>query len=445
MITVADIINVCKAKYLGKDINLNCENFNTDTREINKDDIYVGIKGEVYNGNNFYKEAFEKGAKICILDKDTIIEEKYQNFPILLVDNTIETIQKLANFKRKKYNIPVVAITGSVGKTSVKDMIYRVLSKKYNVLCNIGNKNNHIGVPLTILKLKDENAMILEMGMNHFGEIHKLSTMASPTIGVISTIGTAHIGNLGSRENILKAKLEILDGIENNGPLVINNDNDLLHTVKYQNLITTGIDNQSNYMAKNLNIDAFSSTFTIDDNTITIPIGSDAFVRNALLAYAVGKYLKVDDTDIKNALENMELTPHRLQKINTEKYTIIDDTYNASLDSIKNAAEILNRTNKRKVFIFADILELDEYGKQIHEEIGKIFIENKIDLLITVGSLSKYTNDIFKKENNNCYHFNNNKELIENIIPLLKEEDIILVKGSHSMNLIEVVEYLKRA
>lgn len=442
MIYVNDIINVCNGKCTNIDLNMECTDFSYDTRELKKDDIYVGIKGETLNGNKFYIDAINKGAKLCILDSDTIVEEKYKD-KIIFVDDTIEAIHKLAKYKREKYNIPVVAVTGSVGKTSVKDMIAAVLRKKYNVLCSVGNKNNHIGMPFTVLALKDHNALVVEMGMNHFGEIHTLTNIAKPTIGVITNIGTAHIGILGSRENILKAKLEILDGMDNNSYLIINNDNDLLQTVKYDNLITVGIDNQSDYMAKDISTDAFSSTFSIEDNYMTIPIGGECFIRNALLAYAVGRKLGISTYDIEDALENIILTPHRLEVIKNNDITIIDDTYNASLDSVKNAAELLNKVSSRKVFIFADILELDDYSEEIHKEIGKIFLENNIDLLLTVGSLTKYTHDVFKEKNKNCFHFNNNEELLKEINTLLKKDDIILIKGSHSMNLIEIVDYLK--
>lgn len=440
MITVKDIIKICNGEFLGDDLTIECKHFSNDTRTINKGDIYVGIKGEAFNGNNFYKEALKNGATLCILDNDTKIDNEKN---IILVNNTIEAIQKLAQYKRSLYNIPVVAVTGSVGKTSVRDMIHAVLKKKYNVLCNTGNKNNHIGVPLTILELDKHDAMIIEMGMNHLGEIHTLSNIAKPTIGVITNIGTAHIGNLGSRENILKAKLEILDGM-NNGYLVINNDNDLLNTIKYDNLITTGINNKSDYMAKNITIEAFSSTFSVEDNYMTIPIGGEAFISNSLLAYAVGRKLGINEYEIEDALKNITLTPHRLEKIETNKLTIIDDTYNASLDSVSNAANLLSKTNKRSVFIFADILELDTYGEKIHKEVGKLFVEKEIDVVITVGTLSKYTHDIVNSHNRCSYHFNTNNELLEKIDSILKKDDIVLIKGSHGMKLIEIVEYLKK-
>ena len=446
MIYIKDIINICDAKIVSNDLDLNmeCIHFCTDTRKINPGDIYVGIKGDNFNGNLFYKDAFSKGASLCILDNDTEISGEYKN--IILVDDTISCLQKLAKYKRSLYDIPVIAVTGSVGKTSVKDIIYSVVKSKYNVLCTTGNLNNHLGVPLTILEQNEHDALIVEMGMNHFGELHNLSQIASPTIGVITNIGTAHIGNLGSRENILKAKLEILDGI-NQDMLVINNDDDMLRTVKYDSLITVGIDNDSDYMAREIEDKIFSSSFYINDEYISIPVGSKAFVYNALFAYAVGIKLGITSDEIKEALKNFKLTPHRLEVVDTGKIKIIDDTYNASLDSVKNAVSLLSRVDNRKVFIFGDILELDEYGVDIHKEIGSYVLDSSIDVFICVGELSRYSYDAANDDGNNdgmkCYYFKDNRELLEDVMNILNDGDMVLVKGSHGMKLVDVVEYLR--
>ena len=442
MIYVRDIINICNGKLFCGDRDLECVNFCKDTREINKGDVYVGIKGDTFNGNNFYKEAIDKGASICILDSDTEIDREYLDNTIVLVDDTIKCIQELAKYKRSLYDIPVIAVTGSVGKTSVKDIIYSVLSSKYKVLSTKGNLNNHIGVPLTILGLKNEEVLIVEMGMNHFGELSTLSKIANPTLGVITNIGTAHIGNLGSRENILKAKLEILDGM-NNGCLVINNDNDMLRTVKYDNLITIGIDNDSDYMAYDITENAFSSEFYVNNKYIELPVGSRAFIYNALFAFAVGIKLGMTVDEVSDALKEFKLSPHRLELIKTSKFNIIDDTYNASLDSVKNSLELLSKVDGRKVFIFADILELDEYGKDIHTDVGNIVINNNIDVLVCVGNLSKYTYDVVDNNDKKCYYFEDNNKLLENIDEVLNDNDTILVKGSHGMKLINIVNYLK--
>ena len=232
-LTVKDIIECTNGKLIIGDENVLCKNFQRDTRLIKKDDVFLAFKGENFNGNLFWKKAFENGAKVAIVtelnEKDEELE-KYNDKAIIKVEDQIVALQQIATKKRELYgdNFPVIAVTGSVGKTSTKDALAGVLSKKYKVLKTQGNYNNDIGVPLTILSLQDEDVAVVEMGMNHLGEISRLSKIAKPSLAIITNIGTSHIGNLGSRENILKAKLEILDGMEK--PLIIvNKDNDVLH------------------------------------------------------------------------------------------------------------------------------------------------------------------------------------------------------------------------
>ena len=441
MIYVRDIIRLCYGELISGNENIECINFINDTRVLNKGDVFVGIKGETFNGNSFYKDAIKKGASVCLLDDKSVLDGEFGKATIILVSDSIKAIQELAKYKRSLYNIPVIAVTGSVGKTSVKDMVNAVVSSHLKTLCTKGNMNNHIGVPLTILGLKDHEALIVEMGMNHLGEIHVLSNIAKPTLAIITNIGTAHIGNLGSRENILKAKMEIADGL--NGPLIINNDNDMLRTVKYDKLITIGIDNNSDYMAHNIDDKVFSSNFYIGNEYISLPVGSKAFVYNALFAYAVGKKLNISNDKIVNALETFKLTPHRLELIEHKDYRIIDDTYNASLDSVNNALEMLGKIKGRKVFIFGDILELDNYAEEIHKKIGEIVINNKIDVLITVGENAYHTYSIAYDAGIESYHYKNNDEMLKEIDRIIDIGDTILVKGSHGMNLTQIVEHLK--
>ena len=444
MIYVKDLIEVCNGKLLCGDLNLPLNNFSKDTRLINKDDVYIGIKGESFDGNNFYKDAFDKGASVCILDNIDEVDDNYKDKTIVKVEDTIKAIGLLAKYKKSLYNIPVVAVTGSVGKTSTKDMIAAVLSTEYKVLKTEANYNNHIGLPLTILKLTDEDILVVEMGMNHFGEISYLTDIAKPTIGVITNVGTAHIGNLGSRENIMKAKLEIVEGL--NGPLIINNDNDIMHNnldyIKSLNqVITIGIDNESDYMAKDID----NGTFVVENNKITSPINNTAFIYNTLVAYVIGKLCNVSISNIQNGIKNMQFTSNRLEFKKTKNgVIIIDDTYNSSLDAIKASLEILEKEpSKRKIAVVGDILEVGNYNKEIHRNIGKLLLENKLDIIVTIGTDTKYT-DEYLEENNytNYYHFNNESESREKIKELLQDGDVVLFKASHGMKLGNIVKYL---
>ena len=452
-IYVKDIINICGGKLLIGDINLPLENFSKDTRNIKKDDVYIAIKGDKFDGNNFIDDAFSKGASCCIIDNNNHLDiTKYKNKTIIKVKNSIKCLQELAKYKRSLYNIPVIAITGSVGKTSTKDIVYEVVSKKYKTLKPDGNLNNHIGLPLTILKLKDHEALVVEMGMNHLKEISLLTSIAKPNIAIITNIGTAHIGNLGSRENILKAKLEITESLSKENTLIINNDNDLLHkessTLKEKyNLITIGINNKSNYIATDIIDNIFSSTFKIENNNVTINVGSTAFIYNSLVAYSIGILLKINIKDIIKAISEFKLSAHRLEKkVSKSGINIIDDTYNANQDSMINALSLLSKVkNKRRVAILGDILELGDYSKEIHRNIGNNITKDSVDILILIGKEVNYIkesaiNNNFNKSN--IYSYKDYKEAIANIDSIIDKNDIVLLKASHGMNLVKIVEHL---
>ena len=445
---VKDIIRLCNGKLLNGNLDLLLGDFCKDSRLVKFGDVYVGIKGEVFDGNKFYLDAILNGASVCILD--SISEDaEYRDATVVLVDDTVKCLQELASYKRDLYDIPVVAITGSVGKTSTKDIIASVVEQKYKTCKTIGNYNNHIGVPLTILSLKDHEALIVEMGMNHLGEISILSKIAKPTISVVTNVGTAHIGNLGSRENILKAKLEILDGMIDN-KLIINYDNDMLFSAfdelkdSYE-ISTVSIKNDAIYKAINIKEDIFSSEFDIENisSDIRVNVGGEAFIYNAMVAYAVGNVLCISDEDIKSGINKFKLSSGRLERKINNGITIIDDTYNANFDSMKASIELLGKVkDKRKILILGDMLELGEYSDEFHLKMGEVVFNNKIDKLITIGDASI---NIEKKaielgmSSENCYHFNKENECYELVLDLLKEDDIVLVKGSHGIHLDKVV------
>ena len=444
---VRDIINLCNGKLINGNMDLLLGDFCNDTRKIKNGDVYVGIKGEVFDGNNFWLEAVEKGASVCILDN---IEGEYDygDVAIILVDDTIKCIQELASYKRSLYDIPVIAITGSVGKTSTKDIIASVVEQKYKTCKTIGNYNNHIGVPLTILSLKDHEALVVEMGMNHLGEISILSKIAKPNLVVITNVGTAHIGLLGSRENILKAKLEILDGMES-GSCLVNADNDMLSGVMAEyNALGFSIDNENSvWRAVNIIEDVFSSKFDIENGIkdIVVNVGGRAFIYNALVAYAIGEILEIENVLIKKGIEEFKLSSGRLEKkVNSKGITIIDDTYNANFDSMKGAVELLGKVkDKRKILVLGDMLELGEYSNELHTKIGEVVVNNNIDKLITIGTDSKSIEEEAIRLGMNsldCYHFDREDECYDLLLDMLDKEDIILLKGSHGIHLDRVVD-----
>ena len=444
-ITVKDIINVTKGKLIYGNENEICENFSRNTKEVKQGDIYIGFKGEIYDGGVFYEEAFSNGAKGCIINEiEGLKLKKVENKFIIQVEDTVKAIGQIARYKREKYNIPVIAVTGSVGKTSTKDIIASVVSQKYKTLKTQANLNNHIGMPLTILSLKDHEALVVEMGMNHFGELSYLTNIAKPTIAVITNVGTAHIGNLGSRENILKAKLEILEGLPKDGVVIINNDNDLLHKWQLENkkynVITYGINNNSKYAAKEIKYTTTGSEYQLNGKeSIKVPVGGEAFVYNSLAAISVGELLNIPIEKIQVGIKNFELTKMRLDVQKSSKgYTIINDCYNANYDSMKSAIEYLNSSKgNRKIAVLGDMLELGEFSQELHKKVGEEVAKNKIDILITVGKEANNIAETAKKNGiNTTYMFENNQKAITKLKEILEPKDVVLVKSSNSKEIV---------
>lgn len=456
--TIKEIINICNGELFSGTEELEMKNFSRDTRTISSGDIYVGIKGESFNGNEFYQDAFNSGAIACLLDKDYENKlDKGNNKTIILVEDTIKAVQDLADYKLKNANIPVIAITGSVGKTSTKDMIYSVVSKKYNVLKTKGNFNNLIGLPFTVLELKDENAIVLEMGMNHLNEISTLSKIAKPDIAVITNVTSSHIGLLGSQENILKAKLEIIDGLKPNGVLIYNNDNEYLHNSDIKvNKYTYGIHNQSDLMATNIEF-TDKAKFNIVDNaghggtdpgTFEIKVNTESFILNSLAAIAVGIKLDIPFNDINDALKDFELTGGRLEDETLKNgIRLINDAYNASLDSIKNAIDyLLNIKDRRHVAIIGDIFELGDYSQSIHKQVGEFIAKSKVNYLIAIGNDARY---IFERAMecgmNPAYikYFPDKESSYDYLKSFLKPNDAVIVKASNGMKFNEIVNKIR--
>ena len=439
-LTIKKILEITGGKLVCGNEEEIIEKYSKDTRTINQGECYVGIMGDNFDGNKFYKDAFKLGAKACILDHFGTTDEEMGN--IILVEDSIKAMQQLASYLIDNVDAKVVAITGSAGKTSTKDMIYSVLSKKYKVLKSQGNYNNEIGLPFALLNYINEDIIVCEMGMNGFGQIDKLSKIAKPDIAVITNVGTAHIGMLGSRENILKAKLEILNGMNSDGILVINSDNDLLSTISGidQKIVKFGINTESDYNASNIVLKNGKTFFDINGNTYNVPVLGKVNAYNALAAYSIGKLFDVSDEDIKDGLENVILTGNRMQIIEQDNYTIINDTYNANKEAIMSAFDTINTFDNRKVAILGDMLELGEFEEDIHREVGK-YANGKIDVLITIGNLSKFINEEY---NGTKYHFNTKAEAIEKLNDIINNGDVILVKASQGMKLLEIVDFLRK-
>lgn len=440
------LCGLCDAEFAGACI---------DSRIVQSDEAYFALKGERTDGTLYCGDAIKNGAKVCFVENNIFSDEDLNKFAksatIVLVPNVEDALVEIAKAKRSLYDIPVVAITGSVGKTSTKDVIAEVMAQKFNVQKTQGNKNNRLGVPLTIMSLRNHDALVIEMGMNHLGEIHELTNIAKPTLSVISNIGTSHIGNLGSRENILKAKLEILDGMTNK-KVIINNDNDMLHKWNLEDenaeKITFGIHEKSIYMASKVKMTEESNEFSVELNSteykFTTQKPGEVFILNALSAIAVGMEYGVPIDKIQRAIANAEITKNRLDIEKVNDVLLIKDYYNASFESIKPSLEYLaNLDRGRKIAVLGDIKEVGSFSKEIHEKVGKEVAKNKIDKLITVGEEAKNIVKKAKNEgmsNEDVCSCDSNEQAIEVLKDMLLKGDTVLLKASNSMKFGEIYD-----
>ncbi len=463
-ISVKDIIQITGGNLIQGNINEISGKFAYDTREIEEGDTYIRVDNKKIEGEQYWQIAFKSGAKIAIIHEDLIEDTNIlKNWPqkiLITVKNPLLALQQIATYKRELYgkDFPIIAITGSVGKTSTKDMVASVVKQKYKTLKTKGNYNNHIGVPITILSLKDEEAAVIEMGMNHFNEIRELTKIAKPKLSIITNIGTSHIGNLGSRENILKAKLEILEGMDQK-EIIINNDNDLLSNwLKQQKeneikIHTFGIENPSDVTAEDIELKENSSKFTCNIKgekiQINVPVGGIHFIYNALCAALVGEILNIPLENIKKGIETFELTKKRNEIIELKNGAkIINDAYNASLESMQVSIKNLESyKNHRKIAVLGDMFELGEFSEKLHRQVGKQIAQSTIDILLCSGENSKYIIEEAKKQNSNqkeIKYFETKEQIIEYLKQNIKEEDIILIKASNGMKFTEISDELKK-
>ena len=438
---------------------VNCENIlgreltavTTDSRKITEGCLYIPMKGAKFNGHDFIPQVMEGGALLTLTEKD----EAAEGYPYIKVKRTDIAIQRIAEFYRVELGIPVVGITGSVGKTSTKEMIAAVLSQKYNVLKTAGNFNNNLGLPLTIFRITEEHEIaVLEMGISHFGEMTDLARTARPNTMVITNIGTCHLEFLKDRDGVFEAKTECFEYVDfENGTVVLNGDDDKLCRVDQVHgraPIFYGMDPGMRVYAENiqpLGLKGTACTINIDDRyfDVTVPIPGRHMVMNALAGAAVGSLYGLTDEEIKAGIESLETLGGRFNIVETGKYTIIDDCYNANPMSMKASLGVLNDVEERCVAILGDMGELGENEAALHREVGEYAGEQNIDEYIVVGELSKNIAEAIRevKPEADLHTFETVEELIPALDSLLKEGDIVLVKASHFMGFDRIVEALK--
>ena len=435
-----------------------------DTRKITKGCLFICIKGERFDAHQFANEALNLGAAAVMISEDIEVAGPY-----VKVDDTAKALLSLSGYYRSKFDIPVVALTGSVGKTTTKEFTHLVVNSQFNAIKTLGNLNNEIGLPQMLFQIDSSTeAAVIEMGMNHFGEIHRLVTATKPTIAMITNIGVSHIENLGSRQGILKSKLEILDGLKAGSPFIINSDNDMLKTIldndeimqKY-NVITFGIESDAQFKAANIKEENGSTSFDVKytvskiiDETdgptvqfslysqhISIPTIGIHNVYNALAAFTVGITLGIDSKKAAGALANYVPAGMRQKSVNVGGITSIEDCYNASPDSMNAAIKTLANVNANKrIAVLGDMLELGDFSKKAHEDVGKMAADNKIDYLLAYGNDAKYIVDGAKQSGmENAFYFDNKDELSNRLFELAHKGDAVIFKASRGMKLEDVI------
>lgn len=429
------------------------EEVSTDSRKIKSNDIFFALKGERFNGNYYAYEAATKGAAVCIIDELHNMEENIpSDCTVILVEDVKEAFWKLAQYYRKKLGVKIIGVTGSTGKTSTKDLIAAALSSKFKVFKTLGNFNNEIGLPLMIFSLDESyEVAVLEMGMSSFGEIDRLSSIAKPDIAVITNIGISHIENLGSRENILKAKLEITNYFTKDKVLIVNNDNDLLSTVDNEDykIVRIAIDNLGDYRASNLSLTSERISFVIIDKAENESVKASFNllgkhnVYNILCAVACARELGLNYEDIIKGVHSVEKTPMRLEISNSGGITIINDCYNASPDSMKSALEVLSTFSGKKIAVLGKMNELGSESRKAHKEVASYARERGIDILAAIGEVAVHYREGFGEQGFIC--FENKEQAIEYLLKNLKSGDNVLVKASRTLAFEEIAQKLKKS
>ena len=418
----------------------------TDSRVIDENTLFIALKGERFDANDFVDEVLEKGAKAVVCSR---FDGNNEN--VILVEDTGKALLEIAKGYRSKFSIPFVALTGSVGKTTTKGMVYAVLSEKYNTLKTQGNLNNEIGVPKTLFCLENTHeAAVIEMGMNHFDEISRLTNTVMPDIGIITNVGTAHIENLGSREGILKAKMEITEGMKKGSPLIINGDNDMLSAIDTADfeIIKFGIEQKDLYMkAEDIKFLPDGSEFTaVCENERVkafVPAVGVHNVYNALCAMCVGLKIGFTLQEAASALKNFAPEGMRQNVREVNGYTFIEDCYNANPDSMRASLITLNTIKKtRSIAVLGDMLELGTYSDTAHYEVGKTAGKQKTDIVLTFGELSVLIKKGAEENGSEAYSFKDKDELTKFLKSILKEKDTVLFKGSRSMKMEEIFHKL---
>ena len=441
-LTLNEITLACGGKYYGSESEKNAciTGVSINSREILSGNLFVCLKGENVDGHDFANDAYNKNALCCLCEKEIVSDKPY-----ILVESCSAAIREIAEFYRSICKITVIGVTGSVGKTTMKEMIYSVISKKYSVHKTDKNLNNELGVPLTIFGIEEKHEIaVIEMGISGFGEMRRLAKCTRPDICVITNIGDAHLEFLVNREGVLKAKTEMLEFLNRDGEIYFYGGDEQLRTVKAKQKITYfGVEKKNDFYAEGYKDLGFEGTECVLANggeriNLVVPAPGMHMLNNALACYAVGKNFGLSAEQIKWGIEDFVPSSGRSCIDRSGKFAIIDDCYNANPTSVKASLEMLGKLSGRKVAILGDMNELGENSAELHFEIGKV-AAMQADLVICIGEKAKY----MAEGAQGAGYFKNVDDAVSEISKSIKNGDTVLVKASRGMKLERVVAKLK--
>lgn len=453
-LTLENITKACGGSLYyadGADMEAEARGVAIDSRLMQEGYVFVAINGAKVDGHSFIKEVLENGAMVAICEK----LPDNPGGPCILVDNSVEALQALARYYRDQVDVKVVGITGSVGKTSTKEVVAGVLSKKYCTYKTEGNLNNTIGVPLTILRIRDNmDIAVVEMGINQFGEMSLLTGVAKPDIAIITNIGTCHLEYLNDRDGVLRAKTEIFEGLNQDGLVILCRDDDKLATVESVNgkrPVLYGIDNEdSDYIATNIvyhELEGSDFEVVCKDKSrfsASILLPGKHMVSNALVAVAVAKHFGMTTDEIVDGLADVHSIAGRNNVINLSNITIIDDCYNANPTSTMASIDTLQSISGSRVAVLGDMFELGKNEAKLHFDLGSYVAMHMIDKIVCIGKLSKNTYEGAMKAKAACaYYFETVEEALPELLNIITKDDTVLCKASNSMNFKEIVNFLK--
>lgn len=448
-LSIREVVTACRGRLICGDDEVVISGVSTDTRTIEPGMLFIPIRGENFDGHKFIDKAIENGAAAVL----TELGGEY-SVPAVRVEDTRRAMGRLASYYLNKLNIPTVAITGSVGKTTTKDMVASVLAKRYNVYKTQGNLNNDIGVPLTVFALKPyHTAAVIEMGMNHFGEISYLTSIVKPDVALITNVGVSHIENLGSREGILKAKCEIFEGLKSDGTAIVNGDDDMLSTLRgsLKGLVMFGTNTSLDWYADNIRergLEGIDCTIHGNGSSVcfdvSISVPGRHMVLNALAAAAAGYALGMSAEEIKAGIEDFKPTKMRMDIIHSGDLTIINDAYNSNPVSAMAAVDVLAAEEGVRCAVLGDMFELGSFAPKLHYELGEYTAKKGIDIIVAVGELSRELYEGAKQvRNKNVYYFKTQEDFLENIDSIIHGKMTVLVKASRGMKFEKTTEKLR--